>query len=143
MIRRATKEEYDQIIILWELSVRATHLFLPEDYLQLIKRLLPDILPQIPTFVNLDNESNVTGFLGVQDDKIEMLFIHPDHMKKGIGKKLLQYALQELKASKVDVNEHNEAATAFYKYVGFEVISRSEVDGLGKPFPLLHMEIRK
>jgi len=45
----------------------------------------------------------------------------------------------ELEASAVDVNEQNEQAVAFYRRLGLEVEGRSEVDGMGKPFPLLHM----
>lgn len=39
----------------------------------------------------------------------------------------------------VDVNEQNPDAVRFYEAVGFEVFGRSETDGGGRPFPLLHM----
>ena len=42
---------------------------------------------------------------------------------------------------KVDVNEQNPDAVGFYKHVGFEVTSRSPLDGMGKPFPILHMAL--
>jgi len=29
----------------------------------------------------------------------------------------------------------------FYEHMGFEIISRSELDGLGKPYPILHMQL--
>jgi putative acetyltransferase len=41
----------------------------------------------------------------------------------------------------VDVNEQNEQAVGFYRHLGFEVEGRSSVDGLGLPFPLLHMRL--
>ncbi len=47
---------------------------------------------------------------------------------------------QYLDALKVDVNEQNPQAVGFYEHMGFEVISRSPLDSLGKPFPLLHMQ---
>ncbi|PSG70607.1 GNAT family N-acetyltransferase, partial [Escherichia coli] len=37
------------------------------------------------------------------------------------------------------VNEQNEQAVGFYKKVGFKVTGRSEVDDLGKPYPLLNL----
>ena len=46
MIRAATEKDYPAIIDLWEQSVRATHHFLPEEYLQQIKVLLPSIFPR-------------------------------------------------------------------------------------------------
>ncbi len=38
-----------------------------------------------------------------------------------------------------NVNEQNEQAVGFYKKVGFKVTGRSEVDDLGKPYPLLNL----
>ena len=72
-----------------------------------------------------------------------MLFIHPEYRGKGIGKTLLDYSIDKLKVTKVDVNEQNEQAVGFYKYCGFEVIKRSELDSSGKPYPTLHMELKK
>lgn len=70
-----------------------------------------------------------------------MLFMHPDYRGKGIGKVLLTYAVEALGLRKVDVNEQNEGAVGFYRHYGFEVVGRSELDGTGKPYPILHMEL--
>jgi len=70
-----------------------------------------------------------------------MLFLHPEARGNGIGKKLVAFAIDQLKANKVDVNEQNEQAVGFYQHAGFKAISRSETDGLGMPFPILHMEL--
>jgi putative acetyltransferase len=57
MISSASQRDYPAIIELWELSVRASHLFLPEDYLQRIKNLLPSTLPTVKVFVHLDRDN--------------------------------------------------------------------------------------
>ncbi len=54
---------------------------------------------------------------------------------------LVEYALQHMKVTKVDVNEQNEQAVGFYEHVGFKTVSRSELDSLGMPYPILHMEL--
>ena len=77
------------------------------------------------------------------DGKIEMLFLHPQARGTGIGKQLLQYAVTQLGCTLVDVNEQNEQAVGFYKHYGFTVIDRTEKDGLGMPYPLLQMELKK
>jgi len=61
---------------------------------------------------------------------------------RGIGKELLLFALAQQKVKRVDVNEQNEQAVGFYKHMGFVSISRSELDGAGKPYPILHMELK-
>ena len=144
MINSASQRDYPAIIELWELSVRASHLFLPEDYLQRIKKLLPSILEAVKLFGHLDKgQKTITGFLGVTDEKIEMLFVHPDKRGQGIGTLLNKFAIEQLHTYKVDVNEQNEQAVGFYKKIGYEVVGRTEVDGLGKPFPILQMAFVK
>ncbi len=141
MIRPATTNDYPLLITLWEASVRATHDFLPEDYLQYIKTILPRAFSHVQLVVYADSNEAVCGFAGVDEHKIEMLFIHPDIRGKGIGKQLITFCMQELGADKVDVNEQNQQAVDFYLHMGFTVTGRSELDGAGQPFPLLHMQI--
>lgn len=79
--------------------------------------------------------------MGIVDDKLEMLFIASSERGKGIGKRLLIYAIEQQKVNKVDVNEQNKQAVGFYKHMGFHVVSRSEFDGAGKHYPILSMEL--
>jgi putative acetyltransferase len=79
----------------------------------------------------------------VSEEKIEMLFIHPDKRGQGIGSLLNEFAVKQLHTCKVDLNEQNEQALGFYKKLGYRVVGRTEVDSLGKPFPILQMEYVK
>lgn len=139
----AKKEDYVEIVDVWEASVRETHDFLTEND---IARLKPLVLNTYLDAVDLDcvkNEAGeIVGFIGIQGDRIEMLFIDPDYRGKSVGKFLTRYATEEVGATKVDVNEQNTQAVGFYEHLGFEVIGRSPFDGQGKPFPLLHMKKR-
>jgi len=89
-----------------------------------------------------DYKNKIIGFIGVADQNLEMLFIHPNYRAKGIGKNLLQYSMSKLNVTKVDVNEQNEQAVGFYHHFGFKTIGRSELDSSGKPYPVLHMELK-
>lgn len=83
----------------------------------------------------------ILGFVGVAEQSLEMLFLNPAYIGKGLGKLLTQYAIEHFKANKVDVNEDNPQALAFCKKMGFQVITRSALDALGKPYPILYMEL--
>ncbi len=132
--------DYPELMQVWEASVRATHHFLKEEDIQLFKRLIPEqYLDAVRLFGVRDAKGKMQGFLGVSDDNIEMLFIRPDVRGTGVGGALLAYAVQELHLRKVDVNEQNEQAVGFYLHKGFTVVARSERDGTGKPYPLLHL----
>jgi putative acetyltransferase len=143
MITPGDISDYPAIIDLWEHSVRATHHFLPEKYLQEIKLLLPTILPQVKIYTWRDETGTLKGFAGVAGKKMEMLFIHPSSRGQGIGRMLAEYCIYILHADLVDVNEQNEQAVLFYRKIGYEQIGRLELDGLGRPFPLLQLKHKR
>ncbi|HVU10796.1 MAG TPA: acetyltransferase [Phototrophicaceae bacterium] len=134
--------DVDQAVEVWERSVRATHDFVSAADLELFRPLVRAELPTLPVFVAHDDVGKVAGFIGVSDGKVEMLFIDPVWRGQGIGRRLMEYAINTLNATTVDVNEQNEQALGFYLRLGFAVVGRSAVDGLGKPYPLLHMRLR-
>ncbi|MAX69727.1 MAG: GNAT family N-acetyltransferase [Flavobacteriaceae bacterium] len=138
------KSEYKEVVNLWEASVRATHHFLKDDDIEYFKPLiLNSYLDAVELRCVRNHESTIIGFSGVAEHNLEMLFIHPDYRGKGIGKLLLNYSIENLGVFKVDVNEQNGQALDFYKYSGFEIVGRSELDSSGKPYPILHMELNK
>jgi len=134
--------EFDRIIEVWESSVRATHDFLQEaDIAAMRPQIRHNYLQAVKLRVFKDADSVIQGFVGVSEGNVEMLFVTPEAHGNGIGKALLQYAVKQMNATKLDVNEQNPQALAFYHKQGFSVVSRSSHDGQGNPFPLLHMQL--
>ena len=141
-IDKIETSEFPEVVDVWEASVRATHHFLKEEDIEYFKPLiLNEYLKAVELRGVRDNERKIIGFLGVAEQNLEMLFIHPQARGKGIGKTLLNYAITELGITKVDVNEDNEQAVGFYHHSGFKTKSRSELDASGKPYPTLHMAL--
>lgn len=142
MIERAKEADYPTLLSIWESAVTATHDFLAkEDYefykSQLVKYYFPEV--ELYTY---QKEGEVVGFLGVSNLKIEMLFIHDSQRRKGIGKELINYALNELKCDKVDVNQQNTQGVLFYQSLGFKEYAFTELDASGKPYPIIYMQIK-
>lgn len=131
----------DQMISLWERSVRATHDFLEPGDIDYYKQLVNEIDFYAFDVYCLVAGEKVLGFMGISGDKIEALFLDPDHIGKGLGKKLMYFALDELMANKVDVNEQNTHAVEFYSQFGFRSYARTEKDDAGKDYPILKMRI--
>ena len=131
----------EQVLTVWEKSVLATHDFLnQEDFIE-IKSLVHSMdFNNLQVFC-LINENTVLGFVGVAEKKVEMLFIDPACIGEGLGKKLLNFAILELNANLVDVNEQNTNAFKFYQKFGFEVFERSDRDEQGRVYPLLRMRL--
>jgi putative acetyltransferase len=120
--------------------VRASHHFLSEEDIQFYKPLIyHDYLKVLSLFGTHSSSGRLAGFIGLAGAKIEMLFVHPDDFGKGIGSELCLFAVRDLGATQVDVNEDNEGACGFYQKLGFKVIGRSPLDPSGNPFPILHL----
>lgn len=142
IIRRANTVDYPLLLDIWLRSVRATHHFLQESDIDALLPQLRDIyLPAVEVWVAVNTEDCPLGFIGLNQDHVEMLFIDPDLRGQGIGSALLDYARRSRKAMSVDVNEQNPQAVGFYLHYGFVQTGRSALDGEGRPFPLLHMSL--
>lgn len=141
-IHPVTHDERDRVVDVWEAAVRATHHFLSDADIQFFKPLVPKGLFSLEHLLCVrDRDGALVGFVGVTDGKMEALFVHPSWHRAGIGRRLATHVIDTLGVTAVDVNEQNEQAVTFYRGLGFEVAGRSSVDGLGLPFPLLHLRL--
>ncbi len=139
-IEPAVPSYFERLVAIWESSVRATHHFLQDSDIAALRPLLLNAyLPNLNVVIARDERGDIHGFLGVDENRIEMLFVDAASRGKGVGSLLLRYAIDHFGANEVDVNEQNPQGIEFYQHRGFVQIGRSELDGQGNPFPLLHM----
>ena len=132
----------EQLLIAWESSVKATHLFLSENEIESIKKYVPQALKQIPHLIIVENKNQVpVGFMGIENQHLEMLFVSNEERGKGLGKKLLNYGIEQYSVNDLAVNEQNPLAKGFYEHMGFEVYKRTNRDEQGNPYPLLYMKL--
>ena len=142
-IKNRTPLLVGQLLDVWEKSVRATHLFLSGEEIQEIKKFVPTALTAVPhLIVETDTEGTPVAFMGIDDRKLEMLFIAPEERGKGLGRTLLEHGIEKYSVKELVVNEQNPQARGFYEHMGFQVRERSELDEQGNPYPVLFMEIR-
>lgn len=129
-----------QLLEVWESSVRATHDFLTEQDIEQLRPVVLEGLRAIPSLYCAMDGNAPRAFLGMAGENIEMLFVDAQFRGKGTGSSLIRLALDK-GCRFVDVNEQNPQALGFYQHMGFSVIGRDEKDGLGLPFPILHMSL--
>lgn len=130
-------------LALWEASVRATHDFLAEGDVDFFRPYVKHYLESAPIHCVESVDGKLLAIMGVTNSMVDMLFVHPENIGGGFGRKLLNFAVNQLAANRVDVNEQNTRAVAFYVKNGFSVTCRSVVDGFGKLYPILHLSIIK
>lgn len=137
-----SRNDYPQLIQIWEASVRATHDFLSEaDILALKPLILEQYFDAVRLTAARSDAGELLGFSGVAEGNLEMLFIAPEQRRLGVGSALCRHAIAQQGVTKVDVNEQNLQAIGFYLRMGFAQVGRSELDGQGNPFPLLHLAL--
>lgn len=132
--------EYETLCGIWERSVRVSHGFLTDKAVLEIKAaLIPDYFPAVRLYA-VEDDGRLTAFIGLADDRIEMLFVDASMRSMGYGTALIGFA-RDNGARFVDVNEQNPAALRFYLDAGFHIIGRDETDGAGRPYPILHLSL--
>lgn len=138
-IRPARRDEWPALVAIWERAVGETHGFLAAADFEQIKAQMPEYLGAVELYV-WDEGAGPVGFVGTVGDMVEMLFVAERGRSIGCG--LLDFAVNVKGAARLDVNEQNVQALGFYEKYGFAVVGRSELDTGGRPYPLLHMELK-
>ena len=129
------------LLEIWEDSVRATHNFLSDEEVDQIKEYVPMALKNVEHLIIAENESGEpVGFIGVENNRLEMLFLSSAERGKGLGRQLLQFGIYNYAVRKLTVNEQNPQAVGFYEHLGFQTYKRTEYDEEGNPYPLLYMK---
>ena len=129
-----------QLLEVWERSVRATHLFLSDGEIRQIKEYVPQALGGIEHLIIAEDEAGrPAACMGIENRTLEMLFLSPEERGRGLGKRLLQYGIENYGIERLTVNEQNPQARGFYEHMGFQVYRRTDHDEQGNPYPILYM----
>ncbi len=132
----------NELLEVWEDSVKATHLFLSSEEIKNIKEYVPQALKGVSHLIIIENENHKPiAFMGIEDTKLEMLFIKNSERRKGLGKQLLNYGIEKYNVNELAVNEQNPYALGFYEHMGFQIYKRSELDEQGNSYPILYMRL--
>ncbi|MGX7174181.1 GNAT family N-acetyltransferase [Enterococcus ratti] len=141
-VKKRTELLIEQLLLIWESSVQATHIFLSKNEVENIKKYVPQALKEIPHLIIIESENKIpVGFMGIVKQHLEMLFISNEERGKGYGKELLKYGIEKYSVNDLAVNEQNPLAKGFYEYMGFEIYKRTNCDEQGNPYPLLYMKL--
>lgn len=143
-VNERTQSLIQQLLMVWEKSVRETHLFLSDIEIENIKKYVPEALNGISHLIIAnDEDGHSVAFMGIEDEVLEMLFITPEQRGKGLGKALLGFGIEKYGVKQLTVNEQNPQAKGFYEHLGFKVYKRTDNDEQGNPYPILYMRLER
>ena len=139
-IRRGTPQDVPRAVEIWRKAVDATHGFLSaQDRAEIDAIVAECFLPNAELWLATDGCDHPVGFLVMDDKAIDALFVDPAFHGQGFGTELLNHALKLSPNATVEASEQADNALPFYLARGFRIVGRSETDGDGRPYPLIHL----
>ena len=126
MIRILKEDDISKVIEIWFDSNVEVHNFISNDFWVKNLQFVESALSQSEVYISL-HKNSISGFIGLNDDFIEGLFVDSKYRSKGIGKRLLDYVKLNHHILKLNVYVKNIRAVDFYKRNGF-YISKSFID---------------
>ncbi len=103
-VQERTPELLENLLNIWEDSVRATHLFLSDAEIKKIKEYVPEAMRGVEHLILAQNDAEQpVAFMGTEKGRLEMLFLSPAERGKGLGKQLLRYGIRNYGIQEVTV----------------------------------------
>lgn len=133
MIRQYNEGDLDAVMQIWLYTNIRAHNFISSDYWQSNFDMVKEMLPHAEIYVHEDDcAKRIDGFIGLDDDYIEGIFVKETMQSKGIGKQLLNHAKEFKSKLKLRVYQRNEKAIKFYLREKFSIQSESVDDNTGE-----------
>lgn len=132
MIRNIENKDIDKIMDIWLKSAIKAHDFIDEEYWNNNYNTVKDVyIPMSDTFV-YEDEENIKGFISIINNEfIGALFVDIDCQGNGIGKKLINYAMNKYKKLNLAVYKDNKKSVDFYMNRGFKIVKEQEDEDSG------------
>lgn len=131
MIRELQKADTDKVADIWlDTNIKA-HYFIPAQYWKSNFESVKEMLPQAEVYI-YENDKEIQGFIGLNDDYIEGIFVSDKMQSQGIGKLLLNYVKDKRNKLLLNVYQKNTRAISFYQREGFKVQHSSFDEAAGE-----------
>lgn len=120
MIRKLRKEDTNRVIAIWLDTNIKTHYFISAAYWKNNLDFVKEALPQAEVYVYEKNQ-NIQGFVGLNGEFVEGIFVSDTMQSQGIGRLLLNFIKTKRDRLCLHVYQKNERAIRFYQREGFEI----------------------
>ena len=120
MIRKLQKVDINRVADIWLKTNLKAHYFIPEQYWTNNYAVVKEMLPQAEVYVYEDDKI-IQGFVGINAEYIEGIFVSDEMQSHGIGKILLDYIKDKKVKLQLNVYQKNVRAISFYQREGFTI----------------------
>ncbi len=124
MIRKFEKNDINDIMKIWKNENIRTHNFIEKEYWKNNYEYVREILPNADIYVYILNE-HIVGFVGVNNNYIEGIFVDINNQHSGIGTSLLEKIKEDKESLTLSVYKKNANAIKFYEKNNFIITSEN------------------
>lgn len=124
MIRKFEKNDINEVLQIWKNENLKAHKFIPKEYWEDNYNYVKEVLPSAEIYVYIIKEK-IVGFVGVDNNYIEGIFVDTNNQYNGIGTLLLNKVKEKRHNLALSVYKKNTRAINFYKKNDFVITSES------------------
>ena len=139
MIRKLQKVDINRVADIWLKTNLKAHFFIPEQYWISNYEFVKEMLPQAEVYVYEDDKM-IQGFIGINDEYIEGIFVSDEMQSRGIGKMLLDYIKDKKDKLQLKVYQKNVREMSFYQREGFTIQSEEMDEFTGEKEYVMNWE---
>ena len=139
MIRKLQKVDINRVADIWLTTNLKAHFFISEQYWISNYEFVKEMLPQAEVYVYEDDKM-IQGFIGINDEYIEGIFVSDEMQSRGIGKILLDYINDKKHRLQLKVYQKNVRAMSFYQREGFTIQSEGMDEFTGEKEYVMNWE---
>ena len=139
MIRKMQNIDINRVADIWLKTNLKAHYFIPEQYWKSNYELVKEMMSQSEVYVYEDDKM-IQGFIGINDEYIEGIFVSDEMQSRGIGKMLLDYIKDKKDRLQLKVYQKNVRAMSFYQREGFTIQSEEMDEFTGEKEYVMNWE---
>ncbi len=124
MIRKFEKNDINDVMEIWKNENIKAHQFIPNEYWESNYSNVKEALLNAEIYVYIIEE-NILGFIGLDQNYIEGIFIDTNNQCNGIGTSLLNKVKENRNTLTLSVYKKNINAINFYKKNDFTITNES------------------
>lgn len=131
MIRELRKADIIKVAGIWlDTNIKA-HNFIPTQYWESNYELVKEMLSHAEVYV-YESNGEIQGFIGLNGEYIEGIFVCDELQSQGIGKLMLDFIKESKTELSLNVYQKNTRAIHFYQKEGFEIQSEGLDEATGE-----------
>lgn len=131
MIRELRKTDIKRAAEIWLNANLQAHSFISLQYWMGNFDSVKAMLPQAEVYV-YEDARNIQGFVGLNGEQIEGIFVSGEMRSQGIGRLLLDFIKTKKTELRLNVYRKNTRAIRFYQREGFEILNEGLDEAVGE-----------